>query len=239
MTGGDHALLLLVGCGHLVTIGTDDVLEGIVLHRFVGQGCQVTGGGIVVIVMQAVGVHEIGVGHSKHLGGLVHQLDELSLGAADVFGDGDGCIVTGAEDRAVEQVQHGELFTDPQAQHGGLGVQHRADALLGAVVADGDDLVQVVRCQQAQQHGHDLRGGSGVHQLVRILFKDDLARALLDQDAGDGGDVVLCQELGVLCVILRISRQGRRKHQRSQQHAERAKQKSRQPAQGVRLLSIA
>ena len=239
VAGGDHALLLHIGGAHLVAVRTDDILEGIVLHRLIGQGRQVTRGGVMVVVMQTVGIHEVGIGHAKHLGSLVHQLDELAFRPADMLCHGDGCVVTGAEDRAVEKVQHGELLTLLQTQHRGLGIQHRAHAVLGAVVADRDRLVQIVRCQQTQKNGHDLRGGGGVHQLVGILFKDDLARALLDQDTGDSGDVVLRQELGMLRVIFRICGKGRRKHQHSQHHTDCAKQKRHQPAQGVRLLSIA
>ena len=148
----------------------------------------------MVGVVQAVGVGKMRAGAAVHGGGLVHDLGKGRHAAVERFGDEVGALVGGAHHGAVEQVL--EIDALPHVQ-----------AHVGAVVADvGSGLRQVdglvhIAHHDAQKHGHDLGGRSGIHGGVRILFKNHLAGGCFDEDGRLGVELVLVKILRMLRIV--------------------------------------
>ena len=64
----------LVGGRHLIGHGAGDGHEGLMLHGLPEEQIDIVGGGIVVHIVQAVGVGKVGAGAAQLLRPLVHQL---------------------------------------------------------------------------------------------------------------------------------------------------------------------
>ena len=75
-----------VGRGHIVAHRGDDLPEIRVLHGLGTHLGDVPGGGVVGVVMVAVGVDEVGVCHAQSRRPLVHQLHK----GGDAPGHGGG-----------------------------------------------------------------------------------------------------------------------------------------------------
>lgn len=133
-------------------------------------------------------------GAAVHGGGLVHDFGKGRHAAVERFGDEVGALVGGAHHGAVEQVL--EIDALPHVQ-----------AHVRAVVADvGSGLRQVdglvhITHHDAQKHGHDLGGRSGIHGGVRILFKNHLAGGCFDEDGRLGVELVLVKILRMLRIV--------------------------------------
>ena len=175
--------------------------------------------------MQTVGVDEVGVGAAVKGGGLVHQIHKSADGAGHRLGHGVGGVVGGLHQRGVEQIPQGQLLTLAQVS-GGHVILIEGDRLGG----HGTGHVQIA-AHDGQQGRHDFRGGSGVHDLVGVLFKDNQAAAGLHQDGGYGVELIFLQRLGMLGVIRcsvrgkgglgNLQRKGGEGHRQDHQHGHK------------------
>ena len=156
-------------------------------HGLLGHDINVPGGGVVVGVVQAVGVHKVGVLHPQLLGPLVHQVHE----GGDVPGHGHGQdvggLVGGDHQQAVEQVMDGDLLPGHDVGGGGVvgdvrkGLGGGGDHGVHGQLPPADGL-------QGQQGGHDLGDAGGVSDLVCVLLVEDLVGFHVHQQGGGGVD---------------------------------------------------
>ena len=117
---------------------------------------QVARAGVVVVVVQAAGVREVGVGTAELDGFLVHERDEVLPGAAHVTGEHVGGVVAGGKKHAGEQVLDRELLSVLDAAHHALLAEHAE-----VVGRDRDDVVEV-RALEHEQRRHHLGRGGGI-----------------------------------------------------------------------------
>ena len=176
-----------VGGSGVVSSGGDDLPEGGVGHALLGHAEDVPGGGVVIVVMEPVGVGEVGVLHAQLLRPLVHPLHE----SGDVPGHGDGQgvggLIGGGYHQAVEQVVDGDLLSGLEVGGGGVlrhahkGLLRHGDQSVHGQLAPADGL-------QGQQAGHDLCDAGGIPDIVGVLLVEDLAGVQVHQQGGFGLD---------------------------------------------------
>ena len=134
----------------------------------------VAGGGVVVVVRQAVGVGKVRAGAAELGGQGVHLLHKGLDRAAYVLGDDIAGLVCGGEQRAVEQVL--ERHRLPGDYAGGAAVVHHAlKAALAGRDAVGEGEFAALYGLDGDENGHDLRQRGGVGLGIRVLFIKDAA----------------------------------------------------------------
>ena len=185
------AFLRGVGGGDGVAAGVADAHKVRVLQRRLGDEVQVPGGGVVLGVVVAVGVHEMGVltAQFRRLG--VHPLHEAVHGAGDFLRqDGPG-LVGGNHHQAVEKLFHRQDF--PRLDASGAAVLRQA---LQGRGGGGNLLVQfqpsLVHGLQHQQAGHNFGEAGGVKLVVLVERVDCRPGLLVDQKGGLALDFRAC-----------------------------------------------
>ena len=175
----------LVGGGDGVSVGGDQLPEGGVGHGFLGHGVDVPGGGVMVRVVQTVGVHKVGAIHAQLLGTLVHLLHEGGDVPAHGHGQDVGRFVGRDHHQAVQQVLDGDLLPGHDVGGGGVvsdvcqsGGIYR-DYIVHGELTPGHGL-------HRQKGGHDLGDTGGVAHLVGVHLMEDLAGAHVHQEGGGG-----------------------------------------------------
>ena len=162
-----------VGGGHVVAFGGDNGAEGLVLHGLLAHEEDVIGGGVVVVVMVAVGVGKVGVVHAQLCGPLVHQFHKAGHIAGHRLGHYVAGLVGGGDEGGIEQVDDADLLPLLDVGCGGAG----ADAGMEGA-AGGDGLLQgelpLIHRLQGEQAGHHLGDGGGVHLLVGVFLIEHL-----------------------------------------------------------------
>ena len=176
-----------VGGGGVVPAGGDDLPEGRVGHGLLGHAVDIPGGGVVVVVVEAVGIDEMGACHAQLLRPLVHPLHEGGDVPGHSDGQGVGRLVGGGQHQAVEQVVDGDLLPGEKAGGGGI-IGHVRQSLrrdghhrIHGQLSPADGL-------QGQQTGHDLGDAGGVAGLVGVLLVEDLLGVQVDEQGGFGVD---------------------------------------------------
>ena len=197
----------LVGGRHLIGHGAGDGHEGLMLHGLPEEQIDIVGGGIVVHIVQAVGVGKVGAGAAQLLRPLVHQLHKGLTGAGYRLRQNVRRLVGGHQQQAVQQLfhrQHLALLDAGGAALRVLIVHHRRC---------GDGLVQRqlpgVHGLQRQQGRHHLGDAGGVFPLLLILPKDDPPRIGVHQYGRLGLDLQRRQGIGL-----------RGQHQTDHQHGQ-------------------
>ena len=84
------------------------------------------GGGIVIVIMLAIGIDEMGIRAAKLLCGLVHKIYKRFHTAADMFADGIAAFTAGAHQQTVEGLFHRDRFTGFDAD---VGITSPVDAV--------------------------------------------------------------------------------------------------------------
>ena len=126
---------------------------------------------------QPVGVDEVRARHAEPLGGVVHQVDEVVLIAADGLRQHDGHVVGGLDDEGLQRQVDRQLAADRQAdlarrlvvgggRAGDLRFERQAPAL--------DRL-------ECEVGGHHLGERGGVPLIVGVLRIEDFAAGRLEQ----------------------------------------------------------
>ena len=163
-----------VGGRDRVAGGSDDGAEQVVFQRRGHEQGDVVGGGVVVLVVEAVGVGEVGALAAQLPGFPVHVGHKLLHAAVHRLGQSLGRVVGGGEEEAVEQFLHRQLFPGFQV---GAGLVR--EGFPGGQLADGDHgvLCQLARLQglHHQQGGHHLGDAGGVGIVVGVHIVQYLA----------------------------------------------------------------
>ena len=159
-----------------------DGAEIAVVESIGGKLCHVCNGGVMRILIHAVGIDEVGAGHAELSSLFVHHVREAFNGSADVYGDGGRGIVTGAHHEAVEQLAQFDALTVGKTHQAAAG----GDAVHFAPAGDGGIEVAVFQCHDA---GHDLGGAGGAYLLIGILRVKYGAGGCLNKDHVVGGDI--------------------------------------------------
>ena len=101
----------LVGGGHIVGFACANGCEQLVLHGFPSHKINVPGGGVVLRIMQAIGIHKMGALAAKLLGALIHQIHKTGDGAGYSFGQHIGDFIGGNNQQAVQKFLHCQCLT--------------------------------------------------------------------------------------------------------------------------------
>ena len=130
---------------------------------------QVPGGGVVLAVMQAGGVDEVGVLTAQSRSLFIHGAHEGVHAAADLLRQNVARLVGGDDQHTLQQLLHRQHLPGPDA--GGAAI--RRQPLQGAL-RNSDWLVHgqlpAVHCLQRQQSGHDLGETGGIELLDARSF---------------------------------------------------------------------
>ena len=155
--------------------GGGDAHQGLILHRRAGQKGHVPGGGVVILMVQAIGVSEGAVLHPQISGGLVHHAHESRLTAAHMTRDGHCGIVSGTEHQAVEQRLQRQLLPLFQIHGGTLGQR--------GLPVDCHNFPQV-SLPDRHQRRHNLRGAGDQHLRVGVLLIEYPPTVHIHQNSG-------------------------------------------------------
>ena len=142
-------------------LGRGNPHQSFVVHRRAGQTRHIPGGGIVVLMIQAVGIGKGGVLHTQLLSGLVHHADKPFLTAAHVVRNGHRRIVAGTQQQSVKEGLQRQLL--PLLEVHGGPLRH------GRLPGDFDHVVQV-SFPDGHQGREDLGGAGDEHFLVGVVF---------------------------------------------------------------------
>ena len=159
-----------------------DLPEGGVPHGGLDDQGQVGGGGVVVFVVEAVGVGEVGAGAAQGLGLVVHQLDKGLNGAGYVLGDDVAGLIGRGHHDAVEEVPQGQHLAGHQARGAAVLVE-----VLQRRLRDRHLVVQIAVFQR-QIGRHHLGEAGGEALLGGVEGVERGAGVQLDQQGrADGG----------------------------------------------------
>ena len=100
--------------------------EQIVGKEFLPDESQIVGRSVMLIVVDAVGGHEVGVRTAQFLSRLVHQIHKSFDAPADMFADGVAAFVAGAHQKAIQRLLHGDSLPDLNAD---IGILAPVDAV--------------------------------------------------------------------------------------------------------------
>ena len=140
-------------------LGFDDLGEVGPLQGFSGDEAKIVGRNLVVLIVEAVWVVEMGVLATELFGSAIHSLGELRHTAVHLLGNGITAVVGAAKH---EGVRHA---ADPDALP---GLKVHARLLDGEDVGRGSDDVVGFVILQHQQAGHDLGCACGVARGVFV-----------------------------------------------------------------------
>ena len=123
----------------------------------------------MLIVVDAVGGHEVGVRTAQFLSRLVHQIHKSFDAPADMFADGVAAFVAGAHQKAIQRLLHGDSLPDLNADIGILAPVDAVDRFRRIF----HHLVQGAFLS-GYPGGEDLGGAGGIELLVDIFGVEDV-----------------------------------------------------------------
>lgn len=174
--GGSHAPFI---------VAAEHIHKARLLHGPAGQIGHIPGAGVMVFIVQAVGVGIMGVGQAQFFGLGVHLFHAAGNGTvvAEVFRQGVGPIVGALHLGAVDHVLQRDHLSGQKSNVGGVGLQ-----AVGHIVVNGQlggPVALGLFHGQAQRHDFGDRGR--IQHLVRVLFHDDLAGVCIHDHIGLAG----------------------------------------------------
>ena len=184
---GTAQLKAMKPTAYVINVARGGLIDEDALYEALKAG-HVAGGTVVTFRIQTVGVLELGVFHAELGGPGVHQAGEGVGAARQVFGHGDAGVVAGLDDDALVEVIDGDLLAHLDKHLGGVGVVFGP-----GVLADGHHVgVLDVSFQQLVTNdvgGHHLGQAGGRQAFIGVGFCQYLARVVVDQNMGLGGDL--------------------------------------------------
>ncbi len=172
----------LVGFGNGVVVVAAEGDKLLIVYRLHRNEGEVTGGGVVVGVLEAAGVVEVGILTAELGGAAVHLHDKGTDGAGDVFGQNVAGLVRARVHRAIEQVAHRQLLV---RHNGRIGVGAVVVHAVLAVFRGNDGIVHGEPAGldglKGQKDGHDFGGARRMASLVRIPLKQHVAAVGVEQ----------------------------------------------------------
>ena len=154
-------------------LGGHDFAKHRIFHGRCRQACQVRCGGIVLRIVQSMGIDEVGITQSQLLRLLVHQHCEVLHAAGAVDSQGRGGVVAGVEHHPIEQGPDLIDVSCLQVQAGALHV-HRLRRNLHR-------RVQTAKLTH-QKAGHNFGGAGDQCALVAVLRPEDTPCVSVQQD---------------------------------------------------------
>ncbi len=113
-----------VGVGSAVVFvfgGGGNFNKGFVLEGVKGHGGNILRGGVVVRVVEAGGVYEVGAGAAQGSGVIVHHINKSFAGAADVRGKHFAGVAGAVDHREVEEIEDANFVANFNAGNLGAG----------------------------------------------------------------------------------------------------------------------
>ena len=163
----EHALLGLVRRRHRVGRLGGEFLKLLTLPGPARQRNKVAHGGVVILVMQAVGIGKMRACHAKGRRLRIHERHERRDIPRDVLRHDVAGLVGGRDHHAVQQLAQRQLLALEQA-----GGAARCIQILQSLMADRHDVVEVSVLQR-QHTRHDLRQAGGIDLFVQIHAIDE------------------------------------------------------------------
>ncbi|MPN02420.1 hypothetical protein SDC9_149636 [bioreactor metagenome] len=178
--GMETASIGEVGGGNLRHAHVADLHEFRIFQCRYRNEVQVPRGGIVLRVVQTVGIGKVGILAAKLLGFGVHGIHKSVHTAADRLGQHIAGLVGGNHQHALEETLHRHGLAHLNA--GGAAVGGKAVQRGGG---GGELLVQrqlsLIHRLQRQQRGHDLRQAGGIQLIMLVLSIENGAGVLVHQ----------------------------------------------------------
>ena len=168
--------------------GAGHFAQQLIGEKLLGNEGQVMGRSIVIVVVNAVGGHKMGIRAAQFKGRLIHQLHKAFNAPADVLADGVAALVAGTYQQAVKGLFHGDGFPHFDADVGILPPVDAVDRLGGVFhhFIQGTFL-------PGDPGGEDLGGAGGIEFFVDIFGIEDRAGVGFHEDGRFGAD---CRSLG-------------------------------------------
>ncbi len=132
----------------------------------------------MVVIVQAVSVHEMAVRTSEFGCPLIHQIHKAFDGTGDMLSHRIGNLIGGTYENAVETLLHGDGFPHVHT-HVGAVARHGKYRLVGK----GDGIVQIALLH-GHQTGEDLRGAGGKRFLMDIFGIQNSAGVHIHKNSG-------------------------------------------------------
>ena len=205
----NDAFGIFVRCRQLFLRCIDNRLEGGIFHCLTGNQIHIIRAGIVIGVMHTGRIDEMRVHTAQFAGAVVHHLDEVVYRPAGGAGECIGCLKSGRQHQAVQQIFHGDLFAYFESGVAGTGTG-RGDVIL----LNRDNIAQLA-IFQCEQGGHHLGCRSRIFFFLLVVRLDDFAGLCVDENRSlcinrDGWifRVLLLGCCRVRCACLRFFRAG-------------------------------
>ena len=109
--------LVVVGqgpTGHMGRAGGDKSLQAFVFQDLLGQQGHIIGGRIMVFVIQPVGIYKVSILHPQAVRPLVHPVHKGLYRPGAAPGNGQGGVVAGGQQQAIEQLLQCQLLSYPE-----------------------------------------------------------------------------------------------------------------------------
>ena len=175
-----------------IDLGAVDLPEGGILDGILQDLRHVGAAGVVLRIIEAGGIHEVGIRAADGGGLLVHKLRKGGIGAGNIFRQGIGAVIGGMQQERIETVPHGKLIPGHGADDGGVGVQIG----VGGRKGEGHHVVQLSDVFQHHNGGQHLGDGGGIVGSVLVLSVEHGTGIRVNEDGplgldsgGEGGPV--------------------------------------------------
>ena len=174
--------------------GGDDFAENLVLHSGGSHEVDVIGGGVVVGIVETMGVGKVSACHAQVFRSLIHALHKGLFRAAQGFGQNVTGLIARRHQIAVQQLLDGEHFALHNAGGGAaLGQGHR---LLGGCYLGLQGELSGVNGPEDHQGGHDLGDRGGVAFFVGVVVIQDLVVVPVHHNGGGAVGLRVVQSEG-------------------------------------------
>ena len=158
--------------------GGTDAPKGGILRRVGRQYRHIPRGGVVVLVVQPIGIGKGGARHAKSRRLVVHG-GHKSLQPAAAIRQRQGRVVAAAQHQAVQQLLH---------RHHLAGLEIHGGALHHVIIGHRDGVRQPGMLQHHQGR-HDLGGACDPHTPPGVLFIQHFPAVGVHQDGRRGGEL--------------------------------------------------
>ena len=157
---------------HMIFICAEDRPEQFILHTVFQQCRNVSGSGIMVRIMQAGSIDEVGVLHPQLLRLLIHHIHIGRDTAGDLKRNRIGRIRCRRQGNGIQKI-HNDRFIAGAVSHAGSVLFRKTG---NHFFCDRDRLVIVVYIFDRNDRSHHLCHRSRIHSFIRILLGQDLMR---------------------------------------------------------------
>ena len=169
MVGGIQlALCADVGCGNGIGCAICNGHEFLVLHSGPGNQIHVPGRGIVLRIVEAVSIYEMGVFAAEHFCLLVHLVNKCRSGTSNCLGQNVAGLIGRNDHHTVQQVSHRHGFTGLDIGGAAIGGESgQCGFTCGYILIQRQ--LSLFDSIKGQQSGHDF-GQTGRIQFIVLVM---------------------------------------------------------------------